>query len=570
MSNETQPKDVNGLLIDPWSFASFKGRFSDSVNSRTWAAPTWVTDTQDRRRLQAYMLYESYCQNMARIWLDDTADEQDIKTRREYGDPSMLVAQITSSVLGQDWNILVPGAEEPTKGSKDSQSGDPTPSPEWKALTTIREWAALEKFTLKILDNEENQCKLGDSVIVLGWDAKKKRVRMNVWDPGFYFPVWSDDGTDEDGFDEEFPSKIHLAYEFLRQIDGRDEPHVRRITYELAPRVEDEDKEDPPMTCWMSDGVWRLRNHGIKDGIYDLSEDRAEWRVQDLDLKIDFIPVIHFPNLPTGSDQWGVSSLAPVLQIIDDLQATDTDLQATSAIVGSPPIALSGAQAPTDANGRMEAYGPRTVWALGDGSMDVLDVSDGLVALISMKAELLERLSINSRVPESMLGRIKPSDVPSGIALWLSFGPHSGMISVMRLIRDDKYSLTFKFIQRFMQANGVLETVVPCTLGFGSYLPADKMETIKMVVEAMNATISPISLETAVQMLLEAGIPIEDAATEIRRVESRMYEEALSLVQAVGDLNAGRRLLGYEDAATDNVPTDGPDPVEDEDEIDFG
>lgn len=544
-----EPSKLNQVVIDPWSYMTHKGRFSDSANSKAWAAPGWIADLQDRRRVQAYILLASYSHNMARHWLNLPPDKEYQRDKhREYGDANLLIEQIVASVLGKGHGIMIEGAQEPIEDRTEAQGDEPpTPSPEWVQLQALKDWADKELWDEKVLENEHQQCELGDSVMVLGWDSKKQRCRVQVYDPGFYFPVWSDDGSDSEGFDEEFPRKVHIAYEFQRKVKDTYESFVRRITWELAPK---EDNPDGPDTCWMSDGTWRLRHlRGSEQDIYDLSPEKADWRMFEEDIGIDFIPVVHFPNTPPGKNLWGTSSVATVLQILDDLSANDTDIQKAGAIAGTPPLALQGATAPVNSDGTISSYGPGTVWQTGDGKLSALEVADGLRALLETKNELLERLSINSMVPESMLGRIKPSDVPSGIALWLSFGPHSGMIDRMRLVRDNKYKIVLRFVLRFMQQNGQIEgELFQPKMHFGSYLPADKKEAMDMVVSALNAKVNPMSLETAVTTLMQAGFDIDDAQAEVRKIEKRMYDDALALAQVTGDLNMARRLLGYEDA----------------------
>ncbi|MFJ5534004.1 hypothetical protein [Streptomyces sp. NPDC093261] len=53
---------------------------------------------------------------------------------------------------------------------------------------------------------------------------------------------------------------------------------------------------------------------------------------------VDFIPVVHIPNtIPDVGEHWGKSTLATVLQLLDELAATDTDSASASATTGTPP-----------------------------------------------------------------------------------------------------------------------------------------------------------------------------------------------------------------------------------------
>ncbi len=319
----------------------------------------------------------------------------------------------------------------------------------------------------------------------------------------------------------------------------------------------------------------------LSDGAFDASKPdafdldkatiRVEWidgqeprEVRDLDLGIDFLPVVHMPNTPPGGDHYGQSSLARVLQLLDDIQNADTDAQAASATTGSPIIGLSGSATGGDdpltgRRGQSLDVKPGAVWRLGEnGRMDVVDTAAALQATRDYVHHLLDRLAVNSRLPAAVLGMVKPSEVPSGFAMQLSFGPLTSMIRQMRLVRSVKYPLLLKMVLRLYQANDVLPAgpTPRCEIQLGAYLPSDTAAALTEIREAYAAHI--ISLETAVTRLVEIGFPIEDVAEEIVRIESRDYEGAVALADATGDVEAARRYLGLEGTNPDERPTPAP------------
>jgi hypothetical protein len=155
-------------------------------------------------------------------------------------------------------------------------------------------------------------------------------------------------------------------------------------------------------------------------------------------------------------------------------------------------------------------------------------------------------MNVNSRVPASLLGRISPAEVPSGITLQLSFSPMQSMVRELRLSRGEKYPLMFKFVQRLAMAGGVLDgEELPAEMVFGSFLPSDVAEVVKNVRLLLTPP-QAISVETAVAMLMEVGLPIEDAAEEVQRIRQHDYESANKLADATGDQDAVRSLLGLE------------------------
>lgn len=550
---------MSETIIDPWTWLDHKPTFSHRT-AGSWQAPMWVGE--HFRRLQAYRILDSYYRNASREWMDPSMDEEDRANRREYGDAQTVVNQILTSLIGHDQSIIVGGNEQ-----EQASAGAKAQS------ELLHTWADQENFSLKLLAAERDAVKLGDGVYVLGWDNDANRPRCTVWDPGFYFPV-----LDPTVVTDDYPKKIHLAYEYEDPSDdGSPRRYVRRITWELL-ELEDGETVDYPwndeptnVACFMTDATWRIEE--LERDIDDLVWENAIYadymnpetgEVEDwnmIDIGLDFIPVVHLPNMAAGADHFGQSSLSAVVQILDDLVSTDTDLQAASATTGTPPIALAGSTAPKDDDGNITSYGPGTVLETGDGTATMIDTSRSLDALLKYDGHLLERLSVNGRVPESLLGRVKPNEVPSGIALTLSFAPHSSMIQEMRLVRTTKYQLLFKFIVRMYQLWGdediSFETIYPITLKFGTFLPADKKETVDLVVQLMSS--KAISIETAVRMLMEAGFPIEEAGAEVERIRMEDFEKAGQMLDATGDMEAVRKRLKLTGPAP--TPPQPPAPV---------
>lgn len=519
--------------LDPWSFLDFK----DIMGKDQKLAPTWVDEHW--RRLQAYKMLESFYKNLARKWMNPNLSDEQRASKREYGDPHLIVEQFLSSMLGDKFYPYVDGS-----------TGENASEEAKAAQAKLNEWWKKERMLGKVVEQERQTLKLGDGVWVLGWSQKKNRPTVRVYDPGMFFPVWRDDAVDD-----EFPDKVHIAYEFERlDSTGSKRTYVRRITYELLAYADADDgksrtlsvpwrENGSDVTCWMSDGTW-LVNEDTKK-VDDFDESKAVWRVQNLDLGYDFIPVIHQPCSEGGQEFWGVSVISTILQVFDDVINNDTDLQVASGITGSPVITVGGgASLPRDSQGRVLSYGPGTVYDVEEGSMNVLDMSRSLEALLKYSDYLLERVSINGRIPESLMGRIKPSEVPSGITLWLSFSAHSSFVLGMRQIREDKLSLLLRFVQRMWQKEDSGFVPMEATVKFGSYLPADKSEALTMVVSAMNSKIRPMSLVTAVNTLHEAGFSIEDATAEVERIRNEDYTSAMEYLEATADLNGARALLG--------------------------
>ncbi|WP_274558085.1 hypothetical protein [Streptomyces spiramyceticus] len=599
------------LITDVWSWLDYKPVMADPrrPGSNAWSELTssWVPD-EDLRRLSAYRLLAAYDSNqagqVAAITGDDTAGEE----RRELGDAGKLVDTALGYLLGAEQTITVPGAEH--------AEGEPTADQAAAAAVQeqLRAWAEKELLPLRLQQAERTAILLGDAVYTLAWEPAKGRVLLRTWDPGLYFAEWPDDG-DQDSAD--FPSRVHLVWEIPEDVRRGTKARLRRITYELAPigpaTKRGATKGGQPIrepiyaedgsavlargdslhsdsgvitraypwapgrpsvyTCYLTDAEWLLEDLKHSDMLYDLPMHKATYRVRSdgevldrLDLRVDFIPLIHITNnIPHSGDQWGKPTLATVLQALDELSATDTDSSAASATTGSPIIGLAGARLPIDrTTGQPLPVKVKagTVWQLNDGGrMDVLDTSAQLAELRSRVDHLLDRIAANSRITAAGLGTLDPTALPSGYALQLALGPLDALVGSMRLARDHKYAILLRMVQRLHQA-GQAEgwpagESFPARLMWGPHTPTDRAAVLDEVVKGVGAGI--LSVETGVRMLQDAGYPIEDSQQEIERIQARAFEAAARLADATGDNAAVRAYLGLPEADPEvpKVPLSG-------------
>jgi hypothetical protein len=231
--------------------------------------------------------------------------------------------------------------------------------------------------------------------------------------------------------------------------------------------------------------------------------------------------VVHNPNTYSRKEHYGNSALKAVMQILDELQEADTDLALTSRTTGSPVIGSKGPVEtdPDDETGtKVLKYRPGT---LVQGELSVIDTSRSLDALLKYVDHLWRRLSVNVRVPEAILGRVKPNEVPSGFALALGFTPLRQLVRKMRLSRDEKYPLLFKFVARMAMQAGVLDAnadLPEVRLAFGAFVPTDMAGVVAAVVQAYKEGL--LSKRTAVAMLRdEAGMAIEDIDEELAAID---------------------------------------------------
>lgn len=587
----------------------------------TWQLPrTWVGE-QHRRRIIAYQILAMYAENSARWLLRDGADDEDIEDRREYGDVGLLLETYTSAMLGESQEIIVKGADNyDPRIASDAPPEDVAANNLAKVALDrqnfLRDWAEKIVLELRLLAVESDAAQFGDGVILLAWDSRKKRPIPAIIDPGFYFPVLPDsmDGA-------EYPNRVHFAWELPGEDFTDGLTRVRRLTYELRPvgspafsdlnrgeddarqgftsfgmrdrsRDADNDADEidateanaGAMSCFLTDATWKLDDITSGQGIdsfdpaktLEIAHDSEGNLLWDHDLGIDFIPVVHIPNTPALSGQhFGKSTLSRVLQLVDDLHSADTDTAASSTTTGKPILTISGdAVIP---HGLQHQYGgdvlvaaaaagneplrqrvaPGEVWRLGpNGKMDALNTSAQLAEGRSYALSLRDRMLVNSRISTVIAGTAQPTHT-TGVAMELSFAPTSSMIRQARIIRRAKYALLLKMVQRMFQVNNLIpEGELPAAnIALGAFLPRDRAAAMNEVTTGYGAGV--ISLETAVQILIDAGFPIEDAYEEVKRIEARSFDEAGKLADATGDQGAVRTFLGLPQRPGPQVPIAG-------------
>ena len=442
----------------------------------------------------------------------------------------------------------------------------------------LRTWADRVLLRLALDEAEHDTVGLGDAVIVL-WPRPGDWPTVQVYDPGMYFPEIPANGDQVD-----YPGAVHLAWEFEADDGGTTKRFVRRLTWQLVPIVATKITEGPdgamawvgpdgvplpegePLvlpehermrddghiertvpwgdeptttTCIYSDATWRLED--VQAGKpYALEWDNAAYVTEDrYDLGVDFIPVIHRPNTSTGRDHFGRSIFDLAASLFDDLATVDRLTMSAAQYLGKPTIGVKGIDP-----GPGTQTVPGVMLGLGEkGALDVLDLSSGIEQLMTLNERLQDRLGVNLGIGE-LTGRT--GSTTSGVHLLLELAPAITVVGNARMVREPKDSLLLKFAQRMAQVAGVLEAGPTPTarLRYGSFLPIDQAQTATAVAALLQA--HAISTQTAVAMLVAAGLPISDAHAEVERIYAEDTEAAKNVADATGSEQGAADRLGVE------------------------
>jgi hypothetical protein len=585
------------LILDQWSYLAHKTIVGDGTNTiSSNLLASWVP-TADQRRLRAYLVLDGYRKNRATEFIDygrlGAEDAMLAKRKhREYGDPSLIQSRIAHGVLGDDWELVVDGAdddlsdgpdlpdppEDPGEGATPGQrevfallkarhaEDEKAAIDGWKERFVsqpilgsrqddLREWGDREGLAAKLVEREDDATALGDALLALAPRGQGEWPELLIYEPDAYFPILGD--RPGDGV-----TKLHMAWEFCDESSGKPIPKVRRLTWELVsfdlvnPSTDEVvgaggtmpvpwSDEPATRTCLFSEGVWSLDAVG-PNGIPDLSDAAAEWATDDQgelrnrDLRCDFIPVYHTPNTPASRTHFGVSCLAVIAQVLDDLGAADTDLMETARLVAGPAIALSGAT-----SNDSTPIAPLTIFNLGaDGQMTVLDLSQGLTTMMEFRDGLRDRALVNGHVTKTLVGWTASDSAPSGIALLIDAAPFAQLIGTLRMTREPTDRAMFEGVQKLGMLAGVVEPghVAPARIAYGNFLPLDRSQVVTEVTALFTAKL--ITRITAIQLLMAAGFGIEDARREADEIAREDVEAAKVVADATGSEQAAADRLG--------------------------
>lgn len=605
---------ADGPVVDQWSGLDHKVGMGETSGGLD-AAPEWIPDA-DKRRFNAFARIRAILETVGREYLEeDPRDPDKAAAWLEFGDAAVLVGRQAHGVLGEDPELVIYSADVSLSDSPDIPRAPQQPDPpegtdpavtsvleaayqvaltawqanaeaiiaEWEQAANeapllrarqewLRDWAAADQFMGKVFENEtENIVPMGTGVYVFGWDPVRRRPTTEIYEPEAYHPVL------DDAAPSQFPERVHLAWEFTTQdANGEDIDMVRRITYELVPitgedAVTDIEVGSRPLylepeaewthTCLLSDGQWPLEAFEEIDGMASgvtwatvPGEGEELIELNRYPIGLDFIPVVAVPNTQSAVTHFGRSPLVRLTQLLDELQATDTDEALCSRWVARPPIGVSGMSA---GETTLDAT-PGMAFRLADnGRVSTISMSENLVSVVARRLDLLKRLSVNGQVPEGLLGRVDASEVPSGLALTLSFTSFEQLVEAMRLARAPKYALCAKFVQRIAIQNGD-ETIgdpvaYPGTIEFGAFMPQDLPGIAQVLTQLREADL--LSQETGLLMARQGGVPSQDLAAELASIRRGMADVGDLYTAALEDPRYAADFMGV-DYNEDDRPED--------------
>lgn len=217
------------------------------------------------------------------------------------------------------------------------------------------------------------------------------------------------------------------------------------------------------------------------------------------------IPVVHFPN---DTDEinatYGVSDLAQLLSLQDDLNATQNDLTAVALLTAFQRLFVSGATIPA---GEIK-LNPGSIFGVpGDARISPVNPGDpsGLISIYSTKKE---SLSSGSRTPMHNI----TGQWPSGAAILQADMPLVDKTETLANILGPRYTLLAHRATEYANAFSTdleLDEDVPITSVFASAQRID--EITELEIEKRKAELWKVLSSLPLEAMVQAGVDRETA-----------------------------------------------------------
>jgi len=462
-------------IIDIYPFL-FKKRVPTNLD-RISISLNWVPD-EHQRRLDAYTVLSAYTANLSSVVRN--IKEEDNK---EFGDANFVCGALASSLIGDDIRIVAPKYPE--------------------IETFFNDWASDELFFAEVAANEYKASNLGDEVYRLSWSKDKNRVKVTSFDPGFWFPQNLGKANEEH----------YIAWEELNPANDETEIYVQHYYREKSGKGR-------PVIRFTAGWYKKGRKPSFADlALVRYERDEANRELHNVDLGIDFFPIVYIPNIYRQGYDFGESDLTGVWQVLDSLTNTYTDQSKNTDFMGLVQMYVELAtfdKIPilTDGTKKIQMGEGNVI----PGKAGIVDNSTINKALTDHQHELETKLYTNTMLGSLGTGaKTGSGDRTTGIFM-MKGGPLERFIWTKRLMRQPKYDRLLKFVARFtllfgdpdskklFKGRGKTDLTKVAHIQFGNILPIDQTA----LIDNVQKIITVLSDNDLKDNLKEAGLVINE------------------------------------------------------------
>ncbi len=507
---------------------------------------SWVPADHERR-IKAYELLWSYWNNLSRDYrrAPETGDTSKNDDLMEMGDAAWLSDKIKSKLLGNDVMIFANTARlkshiktltalvatfqdaklKPVLEAKLKELQDKLLLSPAQEAYMVDWWH--DQGIFNVIDcNETKIGYLGDGVYKVEWDDEEKTVKLCTYDPGFVFPYSYTDNP-VPSYDTEAKDLVVQRFVLAWEIpeSNSDNFQVYREVYELRVKTNGEKR------CFLQRSYFDF-NSAESDittlGVEELVEGNS---LTFTDTLLDFIPFVWIANKAVqGEEPFGLSNLHFSIDMLDNMITSYFDLATNAEYLGGVTIIASGKDTKfkRDSSGEVLSVkiAPKRMYHVGeDGSIELLDTSKMQDALLKTMEQQDAKFLRNNDIPEVVAGKLKGSDIPSGVALAIMLQPLVDKLQPMRQRRYEDYAYLFYYVMRLFAVKGddyaralfSSGTLPEISLKFGSLSPNDESDAVDRYVKMGQF----LDEETVLEIAKGEGLGIDIALVKERLAKQK-------------------------------------------------
>ncbi len=476
------------------------------------AAPAWIGDEYEQKRVAAYDFYEAIYLNVGSAlklqpWTDN-ANPIYLPAGRQIVDTLARFMAVKPMVI-----------PHPEFGTDDQRRS---------AALVLDGLFKRERFFSKFRANKREGIYKGDTFWHLYADPNLPdgaRVSIFPLDPGSCFPIYMEDNVD-------VIIGWHIAEQYM---DHDGSVKLKRLTY----RKMTEKAGPSPIT--VEEGIYKVDESGLP-GMKEGRPDRITIPEMTLPQPIDHLPVYHVKNKEQTGTIWGRSELQGLERMLSAINQTISDEELALALEGLGVYV-------TDSGKPVNDDDEPVPWNLGPGRVVELEPNSkmqrvqGVGSVNPMQEHLtylhnqLDGVSGTSPIAK---GNVDVEIAESGIALLLQMGPILARGEEGEGLMIDGTEVMFYDLRKWIQAYEDPELSRPMesvqfTLKFQDPLPVNRAAKYQEIQGLYGAGI--VTLDWVWNELEKLGYKFEDREAFYAKIRKEQAEKvaATSAPKADGD-----------------------------------
>lgn len=424
---------------------------------------------------------------------------------REYGEAQYLIERSVAAMVrgGLKFDLV----------SKDKD-----------LVAWFNDWQAKNMIAAAVVSNETELALKGRSAILLEASTASKTIAARVLKAEYCWPQYDAVG-------------MLTGYRLIWPLDdeqpGNDKQGRRYYQVEFATDQATGKTLRTSGKCIVKDGKLQYET-------YDKTPDGKK-EMKRFPLDIDFLPVVHFDNVPQ-TDGLPVSQLHAAINALRALFRNNYDMDQVSATKGSPPLVVEGPDPTTrvqwrtarqrgseacSAAGLREAGNfrvkPRTVLFTGQAGNRayLLDTATALDALKLYDTILTDKILTVTHLTRIGAGMMTGNDWPRYESLAMAMQPLTDRVALKITTREPKYKLLARLALRYAVGRNFITVdqgkinALDVNIAWPEVVPANRQAERAQVLNEFEKGL--VTQETALRVAAANGLRLDSVEAEMQR-----------------------------------------------------